>query len=147
MLVLGYEVPDLNSNSNKAARISNKQRSEEMTESLREIIDNLAEIYLNQSDPILAACSHLSVNDPSSAVMKLIRSNEVSFAYAAALIFKLPVLNYISWMLARRVERFGERYLGIQLFKEIKALPLLSLYCASYSDTDQSIEELYKQVH
>lgn len=120
--------------------------SKEANESLREIIDNLAEIYIIRGDPILAACSHLSINDPSSAVLKLLRANEISFAYALALIFKLPQLDHASWMLAKRAERFSERYLGQQLLKQVKSPTLLPLYCVASANSNSVLDDLYKQV-
>jgi len=40
---------------------------------------SLADIYTRRGEPILAACSHLSVKCASDAVNKLIRGNQVSF--------------------------------------------------------------------
>ena len=50
-----------------------KTNSEVNDEVLREIIENLSDNYLKNGQPFLAAASHLSINDPYGAVIKLFR--------------------------------------------------------------------------
>ena len=50
-----------------------KANSEVNDEVLREIIENLSDNYLKSGQPFLAAASHLSINDPNGAIIKLFR--------------------------------------------------------------------------
>ena len=115
-------------------------------ESLRDIVDNLAEEYLQQGNPILAACTHLSINDPSSAVIKLIRANQLPFAFVLCKLFKLNLINYVTWIVAKKAERSNQFDLGFKLLKSLNQPLLCALFGASSSKTETVLNEIYTKV-
>lgn len=136
----------INTKEEKTLEPAKRSKDSLVDESLREIIDNLAETYLQQGHPILAACTHLSINDPSSAVNKLIRANETVLAYTLTKLFKLNLQNYVSWIVAKRAERNGEFELGVSLLKSLEQPALLSLYCASSAKSEKALVDIYQKV-
>ncbi len=118
----------------------------QVDETLRDIVDNLAEEYLQQGNPILAACTHLSINDPSSAVIKLIRANQLSFAYILCKLFKLNLINYITWLVAKKADKSGIFDLGFKLIKSLNQPLLLALFGASSYKSDTVLNDLYSKV-
>jgi hypothetical protein len=115
-------------------------------EELREIIENLAGEAISMAQPLLAAGHHLSINDASSAAVKLIRSNELVYAFAVARIFKLKELDIISLLLAKRADRYGEKNNGLVLLKALERKDYLGFYIASTPLEAKDINQLYNQV-
>ena len=105
----------------------------------------MANGVIETGQPFLAAGHHLSLNDADSAVMKLLRANELVFAYVVSILYKLPILGQIGFLLALRAERYGERNIGHAILKQIKDDRKLALYIASCHVDNKSIEELYSQ--
>ena len=131
------------------SKISSGRKNSEVLdvdESLKDIVDSLAESYLQQGYPLLAACTHLSINDPASAAMKLIRANEISFAFALCKLFKLSLINYVAWIMAKRADRLGEFESGLDLLKSIQQPGLAALFCAASSSPDSAVNQFYQSV-
>jgi hypothetical protein len=114
-------------------------------EELREVVENMANTAIEQGYPFLAAGHHLALNDADSAVMKLLRANELVFAYVAALLYKLPIVGQIGFLLALRAERYGERNIGHSILKTIGDNRKMALYIASCQTDNKVIDELYSQ--
>mmetsp|Transcript_38131 Transcript_38131/g.34086 ORF Transcript_38131/g.34086 Transcript_38131/m.34086 type:complete len:131 (+) Transcript_38131:82-474(+) len=92
---------------------SQSQQEQFKDDQLREIIDNLAQKAIMNSQPLLAASYHLSLNDPESAVVKLLRANEILYALAICKIFELDSLfDTVAFQIAKRCERYSERNTG-----------------------------------
>ncbi|OMJ89434.1 hypothetical protein SteCoe_8434 [Stentor coeruleus] len=71
---------------------------------LKDIINKLAEDYILICEPVLSSATHLSLKDTKAAINKLMRSHELTYAYALAKIFALPSYE-IRMFLARRSEK------------------------------------------
>ena len=85
------------------------------------------------------------MNDAESTVIKLLRANELVYAYIVSLLYKLPIQGQIGFLLAMRAERFGERNIGHAILKSIGDKRKLALYISSCPVDDRAVEELYSQ--
>ena len=75
---------------------------------LREIAHQEAEEYFADGEAILAACAELAISSTESAVIKLIRANELFMAYYVAKTLKVAALDQISWLLGMRSEKLHQ---------------------------------------
>ena len=67
----------------------------------------LALDHLNKGRPLKAAACHLAINDPISAVIKLLRSQNLYLAYIVAKLYNLPeAMRVCAFQLAQKAEIF-----------------------------------------
>ena len=88
---------------------------------LRDIINKLAEDYFQNCEPLLAAATHLSLKDQKSALNKLVRSHELSYALALAKICGLACTE-IKLCMARRCEKRGLWHVAMAYLAEEPSL-------------------------
>ena len=67
----------------------------------------LALDHLKKGRPLKAAACHLAINDPISAVIKLLRCHNIHLAYIVAKLYNLSeVMKFCAFKLARKAEIF-----------------------------------------
>ena len=94
--------------------------SSESIKILKSISHQEAELYFANGEPVLAACSELAMGSSESAVIKLIRANELFLAFFVAKILKLPCLDEIQQLLALRMMKFGQIEHALKFYKNCR---------------------------
>lgn len=110
-----------------------------------EAMSNLAESHFRNGSPALAACCHLSVDDPSKALSKLIRGHELELAVSVGLVLgNYPKETDVALgLLSRRCEALGKWELGVDLLKlQQNPSQALACLCARCSASMAEIDTL-----
>ncbi len=91
-----------------ALNASLENMSIENRKAIKEITHQEAEQHFACGEAVLAACYELAADSVESAVLKLIRANELFLAYYVARMLKVPLLDHIQFLLGMRSERLGQ---------------------------------------
>jgi len=69
----------------------------------RKLVKEISEKHLKNGKPIRSAACYLSINDPLSAVIKLLRSNNIYYAYIISKLYNLKeCMKVTAFKLARK---------------------------------------------
>eukprot|EP00727_Mastigamoeba_balamuthi_P011385 m51a1_g687 hypothetical protein (951) ;mRNA; f:322611-326513 len=104
-----------------------------VTPLVRKLCDIKAMQYFEDGQPVLAACSHLSVGDTHRALQKLTRGCEFDLAYAVVRALNVPA-DHVHVMISRKAESLGLWDLAAELLRQTReASQRLALLCVRHA--------------
>ncbi|XP_028402254.1 WD repeat-containing protein 17-like [Dendronephthya gigantea] len=137
---------DLKRNDVKENRV-NEVPHERQNKLLMESSSLLADWYFENSQPVIAACCHLAVNDISSALRKLLRGNELELAFTVARVLDVQgeLLQIPVCYLSKRCEKLGRWNLSVDLLNIVDGCQdELWMLCARCPSPTAVIENVHR---
>jgi len=114
---------------------------------LKEITEDLADVHLKQGKGVLACAMLLSIKDIEGAVMKLLRSNEIFYAFVLSQLFDVTCNDEIMIKLSDNAslleeKRYARFFLG-KIKKNIEKKQILLENCGiTLKEMDQGLKKL-----
>lgn len=120
MLFKGYKQKNYINEENENIENSNENFRLSSLGLIKEITQDLSNSYLEQGKGVYASALHLSIKDIEGSVMKLLRTNDIAYAFALTQLFEISFDENILIKMASNANLNNEKFVSSIFINKIK---------------------------